>query len=74
MADTGILVYTLVMITIPVIVLGFILQYTFGVKLGWFPVAGIQDGWKSYVLPSLTLGLGSRPRSAVSARSNIWTT
>ena len=71
LADTGILVYTLVMITIPVIVLGFILQYTFGVKLGWFPVAGIQDGWKSYVLPSLTLGLGSAAALGRLARSNI---
>jgi len=71
LADTGILVYTLVLITIPVIVLGFILQYTFGVKLGWFPVAGIQDGWKSYVLPSLTLGLGSAAALGRLARSNI---
>lgn len=71
LSDTGILVYTLVMITIPVIVLGFILQYTFGVKLGWFPVAGIQDGWKSYVLPSLTLGLGSAAALGRLARSNI---
>jgi peptide/nickel transport system permease protein/oligopeptide transport system permease protein len=71
LADTGILVYTLVMITIPVIVLGFILQYIFGVKLGWFPVAGIQDGWKSYVLPSLTLGLGAAAALGRLARSNI---
>jgi peptide/nickel transport system permease protein/oligopeptide transport system permease protein len=71
LADTGILVYTLVMITIPVIVLGFILQYVFGVKLGWFPVAGIQDGWKSYVLPSLTLGLGAAAALGRLARSNI---
>ncbi len=71
LADTGILVYTLVMITIPVIVLGFILQYVFGVKLGWFPVAGIQDGWKSYVLPSLTLGLGAAAALGRLARSSI---
>jgi ABC-type dipeptide/oligopeptide/nickel transport system permease component len=71
LTDTGILVYTLVMITVPVIVLGFILQYTFGVKLGWFPVAGIRDGWKSYVLPSLTIGLGSAAALGRLARSNI---
>jgi ABC-type dipeptide/oligopeptide/nickel transport system permease component len=55
--DSAILAGTLVMITIPLLVLGFVLQYVFGIKLGWLPVAGIQGGWQSYVLPSLTLGL-----------------
>lgn len=69
--DTAILVYTLFMITVPVIVLAFVLQYVFGVKLKWFPVAGIREGWKSYVLPSLTLGLGSAAGLGRLARSNI---
>lgn len=70
-SDTAILVFTLIMITVPVIVLGFMLQYVFGVKLGWFPVAGIRDGWKSYVLPALTLGLGSAAALGRLARSNL---
>ena len=69
--DTGILVFTLVMITVPVIVLGFMLQYLFGVKLHWLPVAGIQDGLASYILPSLTLGLGLAASLGRLARSNI---
>ena len=37
-------------------VLGFVVQYVFGVKLGWFPPAGIQDGWPtSYILPAMVL-------------------
>jgi ABC-type dipeptide/oligopeptide/nickel transport system permease component len=71
LADTGILVFTLVMITVPVIVLGFMLQYVFGVKLHWLPVAGIQDGAASYILPSLTLGLGLAASLGRLARSNI---
>ena len=71
LTDTSILVFTLIMITVPTIVLGFILQYVFGVKLGWFPVAGIRDGWRSYVLPSLTLGLGIAASLGRLARSNI---
>ena len=55
--DSTILAGTLFMITIPTLVLGFVLQYVFGIKLGWLPVAGIQAGWQSYVLPALTLGL-----------------
>lgn len=47
---------TLVVISIPVFVLGFVVQYVFGVKLGWFPPAGIQDGWPtSYILPAIVL-------------------
>jgi ABC-type dipeptide/oligopeptide/nickel transport system permease component len=48
--DSSILVGTLVMITVPTLVVGFLLQYVFGIKLGgsgrWH-----QAGWSSYVLP-----------------------
>jgi peptide/nickel transport system permease protein/oligopeptide transport system permease protein len=44
---------TLVVISIPVFVLGFVAQYIFGVKLGWFPPAGIAQGWpQSYIMPA----------------------
>ena len=33
------------------------LLYIFSVKIGWFPVAGNDAGWRAYVLPSLALGL-----------------
>ena len=69
--DSTILVVTLLLITVPVIVLGFVLQYTFGVKLGWLPVAGIREGWRSYVLPALTLGLGSAAALGRLARSSL---
>ena len=37
-------------------VLGFVVQYTFGVRLGWFPPAGIAAGWPtSYILPAFVL-------------------
>jgi ABC-type dipeptide/oligopeptide/nickel transport system permease component len=55
--DRTILVTTLVLWTIPVLVFAFVLQYVFGIKLRWFPVAGVQGGWMSYVLPCLTLGI-----------------
>ena len=42
-------------ISCPAFALGMLLMEIFSVKLGWLPV--IPDGtWKSYVLPSLTLG------------------
>ena len=56
--DNLVLVTTLVVVSIPVFVLGFAIQYVVAVKWGPFdlPVAGIQAGWKSYVLPAIVLG------------------
>lgn len=42
---------------VPEFLLGVGLVYVFGVKLGWFPVAG-RDGASSYVLPVLALSVG----------------
>ncbi|MCD1144665.1 ABC transporter permease [Kocuria sp. LUK] len=53
--DNLVLVSTTVVVSIPVFVLGFLAQYVFGVRLGWFPIAGISQGWYSYVLPGLVL-------------------
>ena len=54
--DNLVLVSTLVVIAIPIFVLAFLAQIVFGVKLGWFPVSGVRDGWTSYLLPAIVLG------------------
>ncbi len=54
--DNLVLVSTLVVIAIPLFVSAFLAQIIFGVKLGWFPVSGIRDGWMSYLLPAMVLG------------------
>jgi oligopeptide transport system permease protein len=47
---------TLVVVAIPVFVLGYVMQWVFGVKLHWVEPAGIQNGWpKSYILPAIVL-------------------
>jgi oligopeptide transport system permease protein len=54
--DNLVLLSTTFIVAIPVFVLGFVAQLVLGVQLGWFPIAGIQDGWYSYILPSMVLG------------------
>jgi oligopeptide transport system permease protein len=34
-----------------------LLQVAFALKLGWFPVGGLEAGWRSLVLPVLVLAL-----------------
>jgi peptide/nickel transport system permease protein len=43
--------------TVPSFVLGLLLVLLFAVQLGWLPSGG-QEGWRSAVLPVITLGLG----------------
>jgi ABC-type dipeptide/oligopeptide/nickel transport system permease component len=56
LADSAVLVSTTVVVAIPVFVLGYAAQLLLGVKLHWFPVAGQQEGLRSYLLPAMVLG------------------
>ncbi len=53
--DQLVLVSTTLVVAIPVFVLGFASQVLLGVKLGWFPIAGLNEGFKSYLLPAFVL-------------------
>jgi oligopeptide transport system permease protein len=54
--DNLVLVSTTLVVSIPVFVLGFTAQLVLGVQLGWFPIAGLSQGWFSYLLPGFVLG------------------
>jgi oligopeptide transport system permease protein len=54
--DTGAVVLAVVGVSVPTFVLGPILQYWLGVKLGLFPIAFFESWWHS-VLPSLALSV-----------------
>jgi peptide/nickel transport system permease protein/oligopeptide transport system permease protein len=55
--DTLVLSGTTLVIAIPSFVLAYSAQLVFGLKLGWFPTAGTDDGWPySYLLPGILLG------------------
>ena len=57
-------------ISMPGFWLGLILIQIFSVQLGWFPTGG-ADSWKSYVLPSITLGAGIMSMLARFTRSSL---
>jgi oligopeptide transport system permease protein len=69
--DNVVLVSTTLIISIPILVLGFAAQYIFGLKLGWFPIAGITEGWYSYLLPGLVLASASLAYVARLTRTSI---
>jgi len=69
--DNVVLVSTTVIVAIPILVLAFLSQLLFGLKLGWFPIAGTREGWYSYILPGLVLASGSLAYVARLTRTSI---
>ena len=69
--DNLVLVSTTLIISIPILVLGFMTQYFLGLKWGLFPIAGINEGWYSYLLPGLVLASGSLAYVARLTRTSI---
>ncbi|MCU6792020.1 ABC transporter permease subunit [Paenibacillus sp. WQ 127069] len=57
-------------ISVPGFWLGLVLIQIFAVELGWFPTGGV-DSWRSYVLPSITLGAGIMSMLARYSRSSM---
>jgi ABC-type dipeptide/oligopeptide/nickel transport system permease component len=53
--DTLVLISTTLIVSIPVFVLGFLAQYVLGLRLGLFPIAGLNNGFQSYLLPGFVL-------------------
>ncbi|MCA1736712.1 MAG: ABC transporter permease [Actinobacteria bacterium] len=54
--DNLVRISTLVVISIPIFVLGFMAQLLIGVRWGWLPVSGLGEGFKSYIMPAIVLG------------------
>ena len=57
--DNLVLVSTTIVVSVPILVLAFVAQYVLGLQWNLFPIAGIREGWYSYLLPGLVLAAGS---------------
>jgi oligopeptide transport system permease protein len=54
--DSSALVVSLLLISMPVFVLGFVSQWFFGIQLGWFrPTVGAGAPWSDLLLPAIVL-------------------
>lgn len=69
--DNLVLVSTTLVIAVPLFVLAFASQLLFGLQLNLFPIAGLQDGWISYVLPAMLLAVLSLCYVARLTRTSI---
>jgi oligopeptide transport system permease protein len=58
-------------VSVPVFVLGFVAQLVIGLELGLLPIAGIRDGWVSYILPGFVLGATSLAYVARLTRTSL---
>ena len=70
--DSLVLVSTLVVISVPIFVIGYVAQIYLGVRLGWFPVTVSFDaGWGELILPGMVLASTSVAYLARLMRSNM---
>ncbi len=69
--DNLVRVSTIFLVSIPVFVLGYTAQLLFGVELRLLPIAGLRDGWLSYVMPGFVLAAGSMAYITRLARTSL---
>ncbi|MBE1514204.1 ABC transporter permease [Nesterenkonia halotolerans] len=69
--DRFVQVATVTMVALPTLVIAFLMQLVFGLNLGLFPIAGINDGLISYILPALAMASVSTGILARLVRSEL---
>lgn len=69
--DNLVLVSTTLAVSIPVFVLGYVAQLVFGLRLGWFPISGANQGWYSFILPGFVLATTSLAYTARLLRTSL---
>lgn len=57
--------------SMPNFLVSLLLIYVFSLKLKWFPVMGTAAGWKSVILPTLTLGIAMASKYTRQVRAAV---
>jgi oligopeptide transport system permease protein len=70
--DSTVLVISLVLLSIPIFVVGFVMQFLFGVKLGWFPPT-VGGDWNVYdlLLPAFVLAIANIATTTRLTRTSV---
>ncbi len=68
--DQGLLVISMLFVSVPQAWLGLELIVLFSVNLGWLPTSGI-DSWQCWIMPVLTNSLGTIAMNARQTRSTV---
>jgi len=69
--DRGVMVFTLIAYAMPSFWLGILLALLFAVYLGWLDLQGSIGGWRSIILPAMTLGFGNAALTTRMMRSSM---
>ena len=69
--DNVSMVLALMGLSMPNFWLGLLLIIAFALKLHWFPSFGAEEGWKSLVLPAITIGTGQMASMTRTTRSSM---
>ncbi len=69
--DRGVMVFTLIAYAMPSFWLGILLAMLFAVYLGWLDLQGTTGGWRSIILPAMTLGFGNSALTTRMMRSSM---
>jgi peptide/nickel transport system permease protein len=65
------MVFGLMGVSMPIFWLGLLLILLFSVKLGWLPSSGLDNGFRSLVLPAITLGFNYMANIMRTTRSSM---
>jgi len=68
--DRGLMTISVIGQAMPSFWLGLLLIITFGLKLGWLPISGVDD-WDGYVLPGIVLAFSAIPAMMRLTRSGM---
>lgn len=71
LADKIVLAVSSIMTCIPNYCIALVLILVFALNLGWFPAYGIDQGIKSYILPCISIMIGSFSGTARQMRSSM---